>query len=171
MGVSCYSTMKVTGSIGTKPLHILIDSGSTHNFLDEKIASKMRCPTKSINPMKITVADGNLMTCNQLCENLQWVMQGTWFRADVLLIPLTNYDMVLGIQWLQSLDDITRNFKDLTMKFKVADTIFELKGAKELGISLCTNEKVCVLMKKLMQCYTTLTNWPVDNYLVYKSTI
>ncbi|XP_076905868.1 putative mitochondrial protein AtMg00860 [Bidens hawaiensis] len=41
MGVASYSTMKVTGSIGIKPLHILIDSISTNNFLDERIASKM----------------------------------------------------------------------------------------------------------------------------------
>jgi hypothetical protein len=68
MGVPSYSTMKVTGSIGTKPLQILIDSGSIHNFLDEGIAAKLGCPTKSIHALKITVADGNSMGCNKVCE-------------------------------------------------------------------------------------------------------
>ncbi|XP_076935565.1 uncharacterized protein LOC143602280 [Bidens hawaiensis] len=108
MGVSSYSTMKVTGSIGTKPLHILIDSGSTHNFLDEKIAYKMSCPTKEMPSMKITIAD--------------------------------------GIQWLQSLDDITWNFKDLTMKFKVNNIVCELKGSKEQTFSLCSSEKLQSLL-------------------------
>ncbi|XP_076896345.1 uncharacterized protein LOC143549303 [Bidens hawaiensis] len=76
MGVTSYSTMRVTGSIGTKQLHILIDSGSTHNFLDEKIACKMNCPLKEMPSMKITVADGNVMSCTEVCENMQWMMQG-----------------------------------------------------------------------------------------------
>lgn len=48
-------------------------------------------------------------------------MQGIWFKADVILVPLTNYDMVLGVQWLQTLYDIMWNFKKLTMRFKVND--------------------------------------------------
>ncbi|XP_076928786.1 uncharacterized protein LOC143592869 [Bidens hawaiensis] len=131
MGVSLYSTMKVTGSTCTKPLHILIDSGSTHNFLDEKIAYKMRCPTKEMPSMKITIADGNVMSCTKVCENVQWMMQGKWFKTNVLLIPLTNYDMVLGIQWLQSLDDITWNFKDLTMKFKGKSDVSQINTLLE----------------------------------------
>lgn len=37
-GVSMFNTMRVTGYVKDKPIHILIDSGSTHNFLDSKIA-------------------------------------------------------------------------------------------------------------------------------------
>lgn len=37
-GIHSYSTMQITSSVGTRSLHILKDSGSTHNFLDEKLA-------------------------------------------------------------------------------------------------------------------------------------
>ncbi|XP_076952176.1 uncharacterized protein LOC143625820 [Bidens hawaiensis] len=151
MGVSSYSTMRVTGSVGTKTLHILIDSGSTHNFIDEKLALKMQCPTKSMSTLNITIADGNKMSCTKMCEKLQWMMQGNWFKADVLLIPLSNYDMVLGIQWLQGLDDITWNFKDLTMKFKSDGRVIKLKGAKSNGVSLCASEKLDGLMSNANQ--------------------
>ena len=33
-GIQGYQTMRVVGFVGRKPIHILIDSGSTHNFLD-----------------------------------------------------------------------------------------------------------------------------------------
>lgn len=38
-GHSSFNTMRVNGHMGKKTLHILIDSGSTHNFLDEQLAS------------------------------------------------------------------------------------------------------------------------------------
>jgi len=33
-GMNSYQTMRVQGKVCSQPLHILIDSGSTHNFLD-----------------------------------------------------------------------------------------------------------------------------------------
>ena len=41
------------------------------------------------------------------------------FVGDVLSLPLGNYDLVLGIQWLVKLKDIWWNFKKLQMRFKV----------------------------------------------------
>ncbi|KAD1690211.1 hypothetical protein E3N88_42456 [Mikania micrantha] len=147
MGVPSFSTMRIRRSVGTKPLQILIDSGSTHNFLDLDLAIKMHCPMKEVEELNVTVADGNKMPCNRLCENFKWMMQNNWFTADVMLVPLTNYDMILGVQWLQSLNDIVWNFKDLTMKFKVGQQIFELKGIGSNTKSLCSANKMNHLLQ------------------------
>jgi len=40
-GHSDFNTIRVSGHRGKKTLHILIDSGSTHNFLDEHLAKKL----------------------------------------------------------------------------------------------------------------------------------
>ena len=42
-----------------KSVHILVDSGSTHNFLDEEFAKSLLCDLVKITPLKVTVADGN----------------------------------------------------------------------------------------------------------------
>ncbi|XP_076908279.1 uncharacterized protein LOC143565074 [Bidens hawaiensis] len=146
MGVPSYSTMRVQGAIGTKPLQILIDSGSTHTFLNLDLAVKMLCPIKKVAELNITVADGNKLSCTQLCENFKWMMQGNWFTTDVMLIPLISYDMVLGVRWLQILNDINWNFKQLTMKFKVGDWFFELKGIGSNFMTLCSAEKMNSLL-------------------------
>ncbi|KAD5508745.1 hypothetical protein E3N88_16448 [Mikania micrantha] len=49
---------EVIWMVGTKRLHIVVDSGSTHNFLDETITLKMKCPFKEVAAMKVTIADG-----------------------------------------------------------------------------------------------------------------
>ncbi|KAD4584125.1 hypothetical protein E3N88_21726 [Mikania micrantha] len=68
------------------------------------------------------------------------------FKANLLVIPLSNYDIVLGIQWLQTLNDIVWNFKNLTMKFKVNKVTYELKGTKEVGVGLCSMEKMTKML-------------------------
>lgn len=40
-------------------MHMLIDSGSTHNFLDLQVAKKLQCTLISIAEQVVTVADGN----------------------------------------------------------------------------------------------------------------
>jgi len=47
-GHSGFNTMRVNGHRGKKTLHILIDSGSTHNFLDEQLAKSLGCQLEPI---------------------------------------------------------------------------------------------------------------------------
>lgn len=146
-GIPSYSTMKVVGAIGTRPLHILIDSGSTHNFLNDKLAAKLNCTLQTIKDVPVTIADGNKLSCVQSCKDFQWIMQGSWFKADMLVIPLRNYDVVLGIQWLQTLNDIVWNFKSLTMRFTVENQSFELRGTDSKGVSMCSMSKLSSLLQ------------------------
>lgn len=40
-------------------MFILIDSGSTHNFMDVQMAAKMKCEMKSAGLANVNVADGS----------------------------------------------------------------------------------------------------------------
>ncbi|KAK9690943.1 hypothetical protein RND81_09G165300 [Saponaria officinalis] len=62
-GSSGFQTMRVTGYVGKKAIHILIDFGSTHNFLDHKMAVKLGCKLDCIEPQSVTVADGSQFPC------------------------------------------------------------------------------------------------------------
>ena len=54
-----YQTMMVTVYVKTKPLHILIDSGSIHNFLNTGMAKELGCEVEEICPMKMDVTNGS----------------------------------------------------------------------------------------------------------------
>jgi hypothetical protein len=96
-GTSGCQTIKVWGKIDKCPIFILIDLGSTHNFLRADLASKLGFPMTPIKPMEVEAANGGTMSCTTVCKNLQWKMQGVQFQADVFVMKLKNYDMVLGI--------------------------------------------------------------------------
>lgn len=123
-----FQTMRVQGKVKDKLFHILVDSGSTHNFLDLTLAKKLGCNIESILSQAVGVADGNHLQCQHVCKCFQWSMQGQHFEADVLLISLGGCDMVLGVQWLTTLGPICWDFKALMMEFMLNGNQFVLKG-------------------------------------------
>lgn len=101
-GSQNFQTMRVKGVIQNRVVYILVDSGSTHNFLDVNLAKELGCNIETISAQAITVADGNNIPCNQVCKGLEWTMSNNKFITEAMLIPLGGCDMVLGIQWLST---------------------------------------------------------------------
>ncbi|XP_076946756.1 uncharacterized protein LOC143618415 [Bidens hawaiensis] len=75
-------------------------------------------------------------------------MEGKWFTNEVLLIPLENYDMILGVQWLSPLEYILWNFQKMTMKFKRDGVACELKGIENNKFLVCSGEKMGSILHK-----------------------
>ncbi|GKB97942.1 putative mitochondrial protein [Tanacetum coccineum] len=63
-GIPSYQTMRIKGYVGIQLLHILIDSGSTHNFLDLSTAKKLGCKTSKMCPLQVSVANGQQPWCS-----------------------------------------------------------------------------------------------------------
>jgi len=76
---------------------MLIDSGSTHNFLDSTIAKKLRCELLKIPPIAVAVADGAQLNCQSMCTRFIWTLGGTEYVTDAYIVPLGGYDMGLGV--------------------------------------------------------------------------
>lgn len=146
--------MNVEGEVNNKRLQLLIYSGSTHNFLYESMADKLGCRTEQVAPLKVLVANDNEMSCNRVCKNFQWCMQGQQFSANVFLVPLKNYHMIFffggGVQRRATLDDILWNFSKLTMKFVWVEELRELKGNRGGSVQMSNLDK----MNKLLSVKT-----------------
>jgi hypothetical protein len=116
-GSSGFQTLRVTGKVDKSPLFIMIDSGSTHNFINTQVAKRLSCTLTSIRPLAVEAANGGQMTCTHVCKNFLWKMQGVQFSTDVFVVELNNCDMVLGVQWLATLGNIFSNYNELWMSF------------------------------------------------------
>nr|GEY56625.1 retrotransposable element Tf2 [Tanacetum cinerariifolium] len=112
-GITSYRTMRVIGHFGKQKIHILIDSGSTHNFVDIFMAKKLGCKIHKIDPLQVVVADGNKLVSDSMCRGFSWMLHEEKFTSDVMLLPLGGCEMVLGVQWLATLGDIMWNFTSL----------------------------------------------------------
>lgn len=90
------NTIKLKGESKKNQMTILLDSGSTHNFLDLEIAKKMGCLIAEASPMRVMIANGNHLMSLHICHMLKWRIQGVEFEDTVRLIRLGGNDMILG---------------------------------------------------------------------------
>nr|GEV76882.1 retrotransposon protein, putative, unclassified [Tanacetum cinerariifolium] len=61
-------------------------------------------------------------------------MTGEAFQANIMLIPLGGYEIVLGVQWLGTLGDIVCNFLKLRMKFMYHGKKVILRGVPQAAL-------------------------------------
>lgn len=66
-----YNTIRVSGSIKSQKVHILIDLSSTHNFIDTCIAEQLGCDLSKSPPVKVVVANGDKILCDKICARLR----------------------------------------------------------------------------------------------------
>ncbi|XP_072066694.1 uncharacterized protein [Arachis hypogaea] len=102
-------TLRVKGTHANKQLLILIDGGSTHNFIKRSIAKKLNLsltPTPALKRYR--------------------------FSTDMYVLDLKGADVVLGVHWMMRLGTIRINYMELFMKFKEMGTWITFKGERLL---------------------------------------
>jgi hypothetical protein len=110
-------TLKLIGYIKHRKVIILVDSGSTHNFIHRFIAQENNCYICSINNFQIMIVDGGSMKCGGHCENVCLQIGDYHLKYHMFSINMGGCDIVLGGEWLRTLGPILMDFKELTMKF------------------------------------------------------
>ncbi|KAJ9557386.1 hypothetical protein OSB04_012000 [Centaurea solstitialis] len=128
LGSSGMQTLQVKGMIKKQEVNMLVDSGSTNNFIDLMLAKKLGIKLTPIRTRKVSVADGFVLSVHFMCKSIRWSIQGVPFVDNFLVISLEGYGVVLGIQWLSSLGDIKCNFQQLVMEFTWLGKWVKLKG-------------------------------------------
>ncbi|RWV96413.1 hypothetical protein GW17_00040875 [Ensete ventricosum] len=85
--------MKVGGLLKQQPITVLIDMGSTNNFLNSKIAACLALQIKGCNKFDVKVVDGRIFNRDQRCP---WVklLQDQEVIADFFLLPINDYEAV-----------------------------------------------------------------------------
>ncbi|KAA8547400.1 hypothetical protein F0562_003736 [Nyssa sinensis] len=146
-GSLSYKTMRIKEKVKKNMVTILIDSGSTHNFLDPAMAKRTGASIQFTNPLTVVVADGTKLQSKVVVKDFQWVMQGTTFTANMRLLPLGGCDMVLGVQWLSTLGPVLWDFQNLKMEF----TAFGKKHVLRGGATVEIQQVEVKAMEKLMQ--------------------
>jgi hypothetical protein len=120
--------MRVSGYLGNLKVVILIDSGSTHNFMDAALIHKLQLLVNKASVVRVQVANGEVIVSEGKCDGVKVTVQEQSFTFDSYVIVLAGCDIVLGIQWLVTLGPILWNFKDLTMEFTLGQQHCLLQG-------------------------------------------
>jgi hypothetical protein len=116
-GVPMAGTMQITVALSVVSLVALLDSGSTHNFISEEAARRSGLPLRQRPRLTALVANGEWVTCAGVIRDVPLLIDGDSFPADLYVMPLAGYDIVLGTQWLGKLGPIVWDLGRRRMSF------------------------------------------------------
>ncbi|XP_022863881.1 uncharacterized protein LOC111383916 [Olea europaea var. sylvestris] len=147
-GTSNPRTIRLLSKIGGILITISIDSDSTHNFLNSKVASKVGIKATKPGEFSVQVVNGNKMKSEGLCESTCFIVQKIDFQVDVFLLPVEGCDAIFGIQWLDTLGDVTFDFRESWMRFLREGRLVELRGHRGLSNKILAGQNFGQQLKK-----------------------
>ncbi|KAL8167412.1 hypothetical protein V2J09_008911 [Rumex salicifolius] len=115
--------------VGKTKLHILIDPGSTHNFVNLDVAKAIGCKLEPVKPFILATVCHKL-TSEFKCSNFAWCLQGYDYCIEVRPLPLDCCDLVLGIQWLTTVGPVQWDFMSMRMEFTHKGLKHVLRGVQ-----------------------------------------
>jgi hypothetical protein len=147
-GFSAPQTLNLIGYIKHQKVIILVDSGSTHNFIHRCIAQETHCYIHAINNFQIMIANGGSMKCGGHCENVHLQIGDYHLKSHMFAIDMGDCDIVLGADWLRTLGLIFMDFKGLTMQFNQEGHQYKFQGITVGSPEIISSHCMEKLLKK-----------------------
>jgi hypothetical protein len=79
---------------------MLIDYGSTHNFINYKLAKDLNCFVYLTPKFQVMIANGGIMYYYWKCHSVNLNMGAYFLDSPIISIQMGGVDVVLGVQLL-----------------------------------------------------------------------
>ncbi|XP_076902006.1 uncharacterized protein LOC143556617 [Bidens hawaiensis] len=142
-GTPTPQTLRLPKQIKNKDVVILVDGGSTHNFIDQALVNRFGLTVDKDTPFKVVIANSDHVSCLDRVHGLTLTIQGYIISTDFFVLPVAACPVVLGIQWLKTLGPIEIDYEKLTLGFHLAGSLHKLQGLR-------SSERAALEMNKAM---------------------
>ena len=113
-GLTSNKSFKVEGEIGGRRVLVLVDSGALGNFLATRVAKELNLKVKKIPSFTIEVGTGQKEKGEGVCCRVELKVQGVNVIQNFFVMELGGMEVVLGMDWLSSLEKIEADFQEMT---------------------------------------------------------
>jgi hypothetical protein len=127
-GLPIQRSIQLKARVKNQALTILVDSGSSHTFLNSNIAHKLQLQASPITPMSVKVANGVVLSCQTEVKDLECWIQGHTFELQTKIIDMGAYDIVLGMDWLENFRPMVCDWLEKWMEFQYKGVVIRLQG-------------------------------------------
>ncbi|CAD6264066.1 unnamed protein product [Miscanthus lutarioriparius] len=145
-------TLQFLGTLGGLTVHILIDSGSNHSFLSSTVAAQLQGVTPTTRPVIVKVANGGSMQCSEEIPSAEWSVQGYTFHSNLKIVPLSSFDMIVGMDWLEAFSPMKIHWLQRWISLPY-------------GCSTAVLHGICHLPLKTVSC-CSYSWWPQTHHLI-----
>lgn len=123
-------TMKVCGMIKNCSVVILIDSGSSHNFIDLSLVKRIRGQLDTTHSFSVKIVDRGKVATLGTIGVVPLKIQDYQCTTYLYAMSLGGCDIVLGVQWLRTLGPVLWDFDKLYMKFQKGNQTYCISNPK-----------------------------------------
>lgn len=105
-GVVVLSTLKLVDFINMQAITVLIDGGSTNNFIQTRLVIHLDLAIQPSPYLWVTISSKDMLSCAGQCLQVMLMLGDQVFPIDLLLLPVFRADVVHCVPWLASLRQI-----------------------------------------------------------------
>jgi hypothetical protein len=117
--------------------------------MDPTVIAKSGIKVTNHDPLKVIVANGNLLWTQAMTPHYPYTIQGHAFTSDFRILELQGYDIILGCDWLYDYSPVGLNLK--TREFTIEKQGIQIKFIDETLPNknfLITHKKIEKLLRK-----------------------
>lgn len=142
VGQTANKTMKFLGSVQGIDVLILLDSGSSHTFLSSSMASQLSGCTPAATNLHVQVANASHLCCSSELVDMVWYLNDYQFQSTVRVLPLSSYDMIVGMDWLTTHNPMMVHWADKWLTIPYQGSTVKLCGLHS-GDLQCAVMELC----------------------------
>jgi Retroviral aspartyl protease len=94
--------MVFDGYLGHRPAKVLVDSGSTKNFVSRRFAEAVGFKLTRVAPFHVTLADGSTNPVSSMLKSAHLKLGRYRDKVSLDVVALDHYDVILGTPWLSN---------------------------------------------------------------------
>lgn len=155
-GLTTPQTMKLKGQLHNQDIFVLIDSGTSHNFILHRLAERLGLKVDQAKPSFVRLGDGNRKQPHGSCSNVQIIMGDYTMTGEFFLFDLGGVDIVLGVAWLMTLGEVKVNWRNLQMNFVHQGQLVTIQGDPSLSKEMITAKALRKLDQRAVESMAML---------------
>jgi transposase InsO family protein len=127
-GSETNKTIRLWASIHHKQMLVLVDSGSSASFMSLHLMGDVKNVQQLPKPLPVKVADGRKLWCDCWAPQCPWLCGGITFHTDFKFLPLSGYDIILGMDWLEGYSPMSVYWAEKKLEFCHQGQTVQLQG-------------------------------------------
>ena len=103
VGLTSSKALKLRGEIKEEGVIVMIDLGATHNFISVELVRRWGLDVHKVASYGVILGTGLIVKGEGVYTGVELKLQGFMVIKDFLPLELGSLDVILGLQWLETL--------------------------------------------------------------------
>lgn len=128
-------TIRFTVQVGSIRVKILVDGGSSDNFIQPGVVQVLKLPMELVPNLRVLVGNGQILSAEGIIQQSPLQIQGQEVKVPVYLLQILGANISLGSTWLATLGPHVDDYVALTLKFFQNGQFITLQGDTNMEVS------------------------------------